>query len=156
MSDTTLTPIGAVGRGLVAGAAATAVMTAVQNAYYTATGSQGSSTPGEVGRRVLEGVFRRQVSPEQVSGPLTTGVHWTYGTSLGVPYGLVAGSLNARSMLARGCGAGVGVWASSRAGMTAMQLAPPPWQDPPLMLAMDLGFHLVYGFTAAAVFRALL
>lgn len=152
---TTLTPIGAVGRGLVAGAAATAVMTAAQNAYYKATGSQGSSTPGEVGRRVVEGVFCRQVSPEQVSGPLTTGVHWAYGTALGVPYALVAGSLTARSALAHGIGAGVGVWASSRVGMVAMQLAPPPWQDPPSMLAMDLGFHLVYGFTAATVFRAL-
>ncbi len=155
MPATTLTPVGAVGRGLIAGAAATAVMTTAQNAYYKVTGSQGSSTPGEVGRRVLEGVFHRQVSPEQVSGRLTTGVHWAYGTSLGVPYALVAGSLNTRSTLLHGFGAGVGVWANSRAGMTAMQLAPPPWQDPKKTLAMDLGFHLVYGFTAAAVFRAL-
>lgn len=155
MPATTRTPIGAVARGLIAGAAATAVMTTTQNAYYKATGSQGSSTPGEVGRRVLEGVFGCQVSPQQVSGPLTTGVHWAYGTSLGVPYALVAGSLSARSTLGHGVGLGVGVWANSRAGMAAMQLAPPPWQDPRSMLAMDLGFHLVYGFTAAAVFRAL-
>lgn len=155
MPATTLTPVGAVGRGIVAGAAATAVMTAAQNAYYKATGNQGSSTPGEVGRRVLEGVFGHRVSSEQVSGPLTTGVHWVYGTGLGVPYALVAGSVNAGSTLGHGLGLGVGVWAGSRAGMAAMQLAPPPWQDSASTLAVDLGFHLVYGITGAAVFRAL-
>lgn len=155
MPNRTPTPIGAVARGLVAGASATAVMTAAQNIYYEATGSQGSSTPGEAGRGVLEGVFNRRVSPQQVSGPLTTGVHWVYGTGLGVPYALVAGSLRGPSALAGALALGVGVWASSRAGMAAMQLAPPPWQDPPSMLAMDLGFHLLYGVTGAAVFRAL-
>lgn len=83
--------------------------------------------PGEVGRRVLEGVFRHQVSPQQVSCPLTTGVHWAYGTSLGV-LASWHGCYTARSAAVAG---------------------------PPSMLAMDLGFHLIYGFTATAVFRAL-
>jgi hypothetical protein len=39
--------------------------------------------------------------------------------------------------------------------MTAMQIAPPPWQDPRSSLAMDVGFHLVYGLAAATVFRVL-
>lgn len=41
MPATTLTPIGAVGRGLVVGTAATGVMTAAQNAYYKAMGNPG-------------------------------------------------------------------------------------------------------------------
>lgn len=56
MTPSSLTPIGAVGRGLLAGAAATGVMTAVQTAYYRAKGMEASTTPGEVARRIIEGV----------------------------------------------------------------------------------------------------
>lgn len=156
MGNSLLSPIGAVGRGLLAGAAATGAMTAAQTAYYKATGSETSSTPGEVACRVLEGVFRRQVSEEQVSGVLTTGMHWLYGTGWGVPYGLVAGSRTKPRAFAGALGLAVGVWGGvSRAGMSAMQLAPPPWEDPAKMLAMDLGFHFVYGAAGAAAFRVL-
>jgi hypothetical protein len=36
-----------------------------------------------------------------------------------------------------------------------MKLAPPIWEMPPSSIAPDLGFHLLYGTTAAAVHRAL-
>lgn len=155
MGRSALSPLGAVGRGLLAGLTATGAMTAAQTVYYKATGAETSSTPGEVGRRVLEGVFRRHVSEEQVSGPLTTGMHWLYGTSWGVPYGIVAGSRSKPATFAGALGLAAGVWGGSRAVMTAMQLAPPPWQDPAEMLAMDIGFHVVYGAAGAAAFRVL-
>lgn len=155
MAASSLTPIGAVGRGVFAAAAATGVMTAAQTAYYKATGIEGSTTPGEVARRIIEGVLKREVSDEQVVGPLNQGMHWLYGTSWGVPYGIAAGSRADGSLLRSGLALGLGVWSASRAEMTAMQIVPPPWQDPPLSLAMDVGFHLVYGLAGAAVFRAL-
>jgi NADH dehydrogenase len=40
-------------KGLVAGAAGTAAMTAAQTAYYKATGAEGSMTPAEVGKKIL-------------------------------------------------------------------------------------------------------
>jgi hypothetical protein len=48
-----------------------------------------------------------------------------------------------------------GVWGASRTEMTAMQIAPPPWEDPPKTLATDVGFHLVYGLAVACTFEAL-
>lgn len=66
MSRSRTTPLGAVIKGLFAGAVGTGVMTAYQLAAAKAMGSGPSNVPGEVGKRVLEGVFQREVSDEQV------------------------------------------------------------------------------------------
>ena len=86
-----LTPIGALARGLAAGAAGTAAMTAAQTAYLKATDGSPSSTPGEVAKRIIEGVLQRDV-PEDKEPLLNTAMHWTFGTSWGRRYGIVAGS----------------------------------------------------------------
>jgi hypothetical protein len=137
---------------VAAGAAGTAAMTAAQTAYYKATNSESSSTPAEVAKRIIEGVLQRNV-PEERMNALNQGMHWLYGSSWGLPYGLVAGSRSGGSVAAHGAALGMSVWAASRAEMTAMQIAPPPWQDPPSSLAMDVGSHLVYGLAAALAFR---
>jgi len=155
MANALLSPLGAANRELLAGAAGTAAMTAAQTAYYRATDTESSSTPAEVGKRIVEGVLGREL-PEQRMDALNQGMHWLYGTSWGLPFGLVAGSRRRRrSLLADGVGFGLAIWAASRGQMAAMQLAPPPWRDPPSTLAMDLGFHLLYGAAAAVAFRAL-
>jgi hypothetical protein len=154
MSSRSLTPIGAATRGLVSAAVGTAVMTAAQTAYYKATGSEPSSTPGEVGKRIVEGVLQRE-SPPPESPVLNQGMHWLYGTSWGLPYGLVAGSQRSSSVLRGGFAMAAGIWGASRTEMTAMQIAPPPWEDPPKTLATDVGFHLVYGLAVACTFEAL-
>ncbi len=148
-----LNPVGAAVRGVVAGAAGTALMTAAQTAYYKYTGSESSSTPAEVGERVIEGVLQREVPVSEDA--LNQGMHWLYGSSWGLPYGIVAGSSPSRSLTRGAIGIGLTVWASSRAEMAAMQIAPPPWEDPPSTLAMDVGFHLVYGLGTALAFRIL-
>lgn len=155
MSSGSLTPLGAAARGLAAGAAGTAAMTAVQTAYYKATGSESSSTPAEVGKRMVEGVLQRSV-PEERIGALNQGMHWGYGTSLGLPYGIVAGSTRTpASAVSSGIALALAAWAAGRTQLAAMQLAPPPWEDPPSSLAVDVGFHLAYGLAAAAAFRIL-
>lgn len=155
MARDRLTPLGAVTRGLVAAAAGTGAMTAVQTAYYKAAGAEPSATPAEVGKRIVEGVLRREV-PEERTGALNQGMHWAYGTSWGVPYGIVAGSRRRpASALRSGLAFALAVWGAGRAQMTAMQIAPPPWEDPPSSLVTDVGFHVAYGLAAAAVFRAL-
>lgn len=154
MHSHTLSPIGAVARGLTAAAVGTAVMTAAQTAYYKATGAEPSSTPGEVGRRIVEGVLQRE-SPPPESPVLNQGMHWLYGTSWGLPFGLIAGSRRPGSIAREGIAMALGVWGASRTEMTAMQIAPPPWQDPPKTLATDLGFHVVYGLAVACAFEAL-
>lgn len=154
MAQQALTPLGAAGRGVLAGMAGTALMTATQMAYYKATGTESSSTPGEVGRRIISGVLQRE-APEASSTVLNQGMHWLYGTGWGLPYGIVAGSGPSGSLTRGALGIGLAVWASSRTEMAAMQIAPPPWEDPPSTLALDVGFHLVYGLGVALAFRIL-
>ena len=129
-------------------------MTAAQTAYYKATGSESSSTPGEVGKRIVEGVLQRDAPPAD-SNVLNQGMHWLYGTSWGLLLGLGAGTRRRGSVAGEGIAFSLGVWGASRAQLTALQLAPPPWQDPPKTLATDVGFHLVYGMAAALAFEAL-
>ena len=77
-------PAGVVARGLVAGLAGTAAMAAYQTAVLKARGAEPSSTPGEVGRRIVEGVLERRV-PEERMGLLNNGMHLAYGSSWGAP-----------------------------------------------------------------------
>ena len=120
------TPLGAVTRGLLAGIAGTAAMTAVQELaakLQSADDEAGqpeeqpkdpweeASAPAKVGRRILEGVFHKEVSADQI-GTLTNVMHWGYGTTWGAVYGLLAGTAG-RSTVRGGLAFGAGVWLSS-------------------------------------------
>ncbi|MBA2580078.1 MAG: hypothetical protein H0V03_04420 [Thermoleophilaceae bacterium] len=154
MARHSLNPVGAAVRGVVAGAAGTALMTAAQTAYYKYTGSESSSTPAEVGERVIEGVLQREVPVSEDA--LNQGMHWAYGTSMGVPFGIVAGSRREpASVLGSGIAFGIAAWGASQVELPAMKLAPPPWEYSASSLATDVGFHLVYGLGAALAFRVL-
>lgn len=151
----TLTPLGAAARGALAGAAGTGLMTLAQTAYYKATDTESSTTPGEVAKRIVEGVLKRDF-PDERMNEATQVMHWLYGTSWGIPYALVSGTRREPAPVGRSALAfGLAVWAGGQVQLPAMQLAPPPWESPPSALAMDLGFHLVYGLGGALAFRAL-
>lgn len=153
MSRSRTSPLGAVAKGLAAGAIGTAVMTAYQLAAAKAMGSGSSNVPGEVGKRVIEGVFHREVSDEQVE-KLTNPVHALYGTSWGVLYGLVHSSLRPSSGR-HGLAFGTGVWGASLVQLPAMGLSPPVWEMSPQTIALDLSYHLVYGLGVAAAYAAI-
>lgn len=153
MSRSRTTPLGAVIKGLVAGAIGTAVMTAYQLAVANAMGSGPSNVPGEVGKRVLEGVFQREVSDEQVE-KLTNPVHVIYGVSWGPLYGIVQSSLS-RGSGRHGLAFGTAVWGASLVQLPAMKLAPPVWEMSPSSIALDLSYHLVYGIGVAAAYAAI-
>jgi uncharacterized membrane protein YagU involved in acid resistance len=146
-------PLGAVARGLAAGVVGTAVMTAAQTAYYKANDMEGSSTPGEVAKRITEGVLQREFPDERMQ-TATSAMHWLYGTSWGVPYGLWAGTVHPgvlRGMLA----ATLMVWGAAQVQLPAMKLAPPPWKYSPSSLATDVGFHSTWAAGTALAYRAL-
>ncbi|MCW2952895.1 MAG: hypothetical protein JWQ48_2065 [Conexibacter sp.] len=147
------TPLGAVAKGLIAGAAGTAAMTAAQTAVMKARGQEGSTLPAEIGKRIIRGVFQRDV-PEDKTALLNNAMHWAYGTSWGAVYGIVESSVHAPP-LKSGLALGAAVWAESLVALPATKLAPPVWQYPPLELALDAGYHLVYGVAAALAFAAL-
>ena len=103
-----MTPLGAVARGLVAGAAGTAAMDALLYARYRrGHGEEGfepwesssgldswerAPAPAQVGKRLVEGLFARELPPQRAR--LVNNItHWAYGILGGVQYGIVAGSL---------------------------------------------------------------
>lgn len=147
------TPLAAVGRGLVAGAAGTGAMTAAQTATMRLRGSEPSTVPAEVGRRIVEGVLRREVPEERIEA-LNNAMHVLYGTSWGAVYGLVQASRRPRAPR-HGLAFGLLVWGASLVELPAMKLAPPVWEYPPKELAGDLGFHVVYGLSVAAAYAAI-
>jgi hypothetical protein len=140
-------------RGLLAGAAGTAAMTAAQTAWLKARGEEPSTTPAEVGRRIVEGVLQRDV-PEQRMGALNNVMHWLYGTSWGVLFGLARAGRGAAPLADGAPFAGV-VWGASLVQLPAIGLAPPVWKYPPQQLASDVGFHLVYGVGVATAYALL-
>lgn len=161
-----MTPMGAVGRGLVAGVAGTAAMTAWQelSARLMSADEDGgeeaeprdpweqASAPAKVAKRIGEGVFQREVSSDLI--PLLTHVtHWGYGTGWGAVYGLLAGT-SRESGVGTGAAFGTGVWLASYVQLVPMRLYEPPWKYSPKELAMEFSYHLVYGVAVAASFRA--
>ena len=147
-------PARAVLTGLAAGAAGTAAMTAYQTAVAKARDAEPSTTPAEVAKRIIRGVFQRQV-PEEKTELLNNAMHWIYGTSWGAAYGIVSGSRKNGSVIPSGVAFGTLVWAASLVELPAMKLAPPVWEEPAEEAALDASYHLVYGVSVAAATAAL-
>jgi hypothetical protein len=161
------TPLRALRHGLVAGAVGTAAMTAYQTVRSMRKGSSLRETvapeppdrwseapaPGQVGYRVVHGVFERDVSPRRAPA-LTNAVHWLYGVGWGGLFGLVKASSGARAVPA-GAVFGSVVFASGYAVLPLMHIYDPPWEYGVETLAVDWSYHLVYGVATAAAFAAL-
>jgi hypothetical protein len=160
-------PLGALGRGVVAGLAGTAAMTAYQTIVAVRRGSSVEETvapeppdtwedapaPAQVGYRFLHGVFRRDASPQH-SAAFTNAVHWSYGAAWGALYGLVQGTVHAPA-LRNGAVLGTTAFGSAYVMLPAMNLYDPPWNYSPKTLATDWSYHLVYGLGVAGAYRLL-
>lgn len=155
----TSTPLGAVGRGALAGAAGTGVMTAWQGLAARAQGSGGDDSvlaqtdaerweqapaPAKVARKALRGMFDADIGADRID-LLTTVMHWGYGTAWGALYGVVAGSLRRPRPLRSGLLFGTAVWGASYAQLVPMGIYQPPWTYPPAELALDWSYHGAYG-----------
>jgi uncharacterized membrane protein YagU involved in acid resistance len=81
-------------------------------------------------------------------------MHWLYGTSWGVPYGLVAASGTAAPEIT-GPVFGLTVWVVGLIQQPALGVADVPWKRSPRSLAGEALAHLVYGVGAGAAVRAL-
>lgn len=167
-----MTPIGALTRGLVAGAIGTAIMTGYQmlvaKAREAAADDEPAASddgppadpweeapaPAQVARRVIEGVFHREVPAERIE-LLTNVAHWAYGVGWGGLAGLVFGSGGRTRPLRDGLLFGSGVWGASYAGLVPMGIYEPPWEYPPTELGLDFSYHAVYGLGVASAFRLL-
>jgi hypothetical protein len=147
-----LAPVEAAARGVVAGAAGTVVMTLAQLLSPT----ESSDAPERVGRKLIRRATGKRV-PRKHRGKLNQGMHVAYGTSWGVPFGLLAAQLpQSPNPLAAGVTFGLSVWAVSLVELPALGVAPTPWEQSPRALLTDAGFHLIYGLTAATVLKGLI
>jgi hypothetical protein len=164
-----VTPVGAVARGLLAGAAGTAAMDLLLYARYKRGGGKDpfpgwessasvrdwadAPAPAQVGRRLYEGLLQRTL-PDSRARLVNNITHWAYGISAAVGYGLLAGSVR-NPRIAYGPAFGAGVWASGYVVLPAAGLYKPITEYDKVTLAKDLSAHLLYGLTTAAAFRVL-
>lgn len=164
-----LTPVGAVVRGLLAGAVGTAAMDALLFFRYRRGGgtsspedwefSEGLSSwkdapaPAQVGKRLTEGLFDIRLPPTRA--PLVNNVtHWGYGVLGGAQYGLIVGSLP-KHRVGYGLPFGASVWLSGYLVLPLAKLYKPIWEYDRKTLAKDLSAHLVYGLATATAMRLL-
>jgi hypothetical protein len=149
-------------RGLVAGLAGTAAMTAYQLAVAKAQGKPlqtpvphrwaDAPAPAQVAKRLADAVGRgRRLTREDVPF-LANAMHWLYGVGWGVAFGLAT---DADHPLTEGAAFGTAVWAASYAQLVPLGIYRPPWKYPPRELALDLSYHLVYGVAAAGTMGAI-
>lgn len=165
----TSTPLRAIGRGILAGAAGTLAMDALWYARYKGSGGESgfaewelssglcsweeAPAPAQAGKRLLEGLFQVELSPTRAA--LVNNVtHWGYGVLGGAQYGVVAGSLD-EPRIRYGLPFGAAVWATGYAVLPAVKLYKPIWEYDRETLAKDLTAHLVYGLGTATALRLL-
>lgn len=162
------TPLGALARGLLAGAAGTAAMDLFQYGQYRAGGGsdgpvqwefasvqkwESAPAPAQVGKRVVEGLFQTEL-PDERAGLVNNVVHWGYGISWGAAFGLLAGSV-AGPKKRWGPLFGTAVFLSSYTVLPPTGLYQPIWKYDAKTIGKDWASHLVYGTTAGLAARRL-
>lgn len=149
-SENALKKIGtAIGTGLIAGLAGTFAMTVSQMIEMKITGREGSDTPANAVREVLD------IKPvtESKSKKVSNKVHWVYGTNLGVVRG--AFSLAGLRRWAATAVHFVSIWGGEMMMLPALRVAPPVTKESPKSIAIDRLHHLVYAVAAGIVFDSI-
>jgi hypothetical protein len=112
-----------------------------------------ASAPAQVARKALLLVG---VDPPPSWIPvLTNAMHWGYGTTWGIVYGLARGRREARRPLLEGLGLGAVVWSASYLELVPLGLYEPPWKYDVQTVALDVGYHVAFGEGATAALAVL-
>lgn len=163
------TPLGALVRGVLAGAAGTVAMDLLlYRRYQKGGGAQAlpewefsaglddwdnAPAPAQVGRRLIEGLFQVTLDPRWARTTNNV-MHWAYGMAWGAQYGLVAGSAGALRH-SYGLALGPVAFASGYVVLPLAKLYKPIWEYDSATIAKDLSAHVVYGIATAEAFRLL-
>jgi hypothetical protein len=137
------------GKGLISGAAGTALMTLAQTIEMRSTGREPSNAPAEAASKVV-GIEARDEAAEERLNDLT---HWAYGTGWGAARGLLAAA-GLRGPWAAVAHLGL-VWGTALVMLPKLGLAPPPREWGAKALAKDLGLHAVYALGSGLAFEYL-
>jgi hypothetical protein len=140
---------GAAGRGMVAGVAGTAAITASMTLESKLRHKPEPTAAGEAAERILG--IKPAGEPERLR--LSRVVHWMYGTGWGAVRGVLAeAGLSERPATA------IHYAAISLTAMVvppALGVMPPPTELPPKEVGLSALHHLAYALAAAAAWRAL-
>ncbi len=139
----------AVGRGLFAGVAGTAAITAATMIEMKIRDREQSSAPAEAVEKVL-GVEPQSEKDERRVGTLA---HWGYGTAWGAARG-VLGALGARGATATGLHFAA-VWGNALWMLPALRVAPPVPEWGRKEIAIDAFNHIVYAAATNVAYEAL-
>jgi hypothetical protein len=167
MGTKTMSPMGAVVRGALAGVVGTVAFDTANYAQYRAGGGtdepltwefsaavdswENAPAPAQVGKRLYEG-FTQTELPDSSARLVNNITHWLYGVSWGAAFGLVGSMLPKRL---RGPVFGTLVWLSGYVVLPLAKLYKPIWQYDAKTLAKDWSGHLAYGSATAAAFSTL-
>jgi hypothetical protein len=151
MRATTLTALAdTIGRGLVAGFAGTAAMTASSTLEMKLRGRAASTAPADATAKVL-GIerFRDDAAKARFSNL----VHWGYGSAWGVVHGLLrlAGLPPAKATAAHLAA----VWGNEAVMLPVLDVAPPFWTWGVEEVAIDVWHHVVYATATAVAYEQL-
>ncbi|GGH06153.1 hypothetical protein [Mucilaginibacter phyllosphaerae] len=148
--DNTLGALGsAIGKGLLAGLAATAAMTLSQMVEMKITKRQSSDAP----LKVAEDTAGVKPAANEDKQKLTQELHWSYGTVWGVARGII-GLTGLRGILAALVHFGA-VWSTALVMLPKHDAAKPINQQEPKDIAIDALHHGVYAINAGLVYDAL-
>lgn len=139
----------AAGRGLFAGAAGTAAMTASSTLEMKLRDREGSTAPADAAGKVLG------VQPRDAGGNarFSNVVHWSYGTGWGAVRGLidVAGLTGPKATGAHFAA----IWPGALVMLPSLGAAPPPWRWGAAELGVDAMHHLVYVTATSLAYAAI-
>jgi hypothetical protein len=148
--DNTLGALGsAIGKGLLAGIAATAVMTLSQMIEMKITKRQASDAPV----KVAEDTAGVKPATPQDKKQLSQELHWSYGTAWGAARGLI-GLTGLKGIPATLLHFGA-VWGTALIMLPKHNAAKPINEQEPKDIAIDVLHHGVYAITAGLVYNTL-
>lgn len=164
----TVSPVGAIVRGAVAGAVGIVAFDAYNYALYRSGGGtdaplawefsagldswEHAPAPAVVGKRLYEGLLQKELPPSSAR-TVNNVMHWGYGIVWGAQYGILAASSRRRRL--QGPVFGTLVFLSGYAVLPLAKLYKPIWEYDAKVVARDWSAHLTFGTTTAAAFAAL-
>ena len=136
-----MTPLAAVVGGALAGVVGTICLDTVWYVRHRRAGGKKSPLewefgpvdswadvpdPAKVAKRLIEGFTQREL-PDRWAWPISTAMHWGYGSSAAAAYGILAGSLRDPNPL-YGLPFGAGVWAAGYVILAEGMIYKPIWE----------------------------
>jgi len=139
----------AIGKGLLAGLAATAAITISQMIEMQITKREPSDAQVKVASQTVGVKPATKDQKEQLSQEL----HWAYGTTWGVARGII-GLTGLKGWKATAVHFAA-IWGSSMIMLPMFNAAPPVYEEDPKAIAIDGFHHAVYAITAGLTYDAL-